>query len=83
MTAPLFAVQLDPDARTAAFGNGAAEGHDEGLDVCERNGCRRRSSEDSNERLAVLSGHDFMIANNAITRNRVWKRRRRPCLQML
>lgn len=69
MAMPLLALEFNPDARTFSFGDSAAEGFDERLDVGKRNGSRGRAREDGCERFALLGIHAAMIAKSAITCN--------------
>lgn len=63
VTAPLFTLQFDLDARAFAFGNRTTQSFDQRLDVRERNRRQCRTRKNSDECLAMLRVHIEMISN--------------------
>jgi len=58
MTAPLRAIEFDPDTRALALNDGATQRLDQRLNVCEHDRCRRWARQDRNKRLTVFGVHD-------------------------
>jgi hypothetical protein len=57
MAAPLFAIQLDSDARPFALRHTTTKRFDKHFDVSEHDGRRRRPSKDCRKRLSVFGVH--------------------------